>query len=227
MLAGKNYSTTGTAVGPTPAALHAIVATLSSVHCRPVECPPDYVFVEYDRLRARRHGAQDRRTRYPSRASSRLHAQLTKLFERCLFYYTGQSHCDIFPGKLTAPSPETSHIPTLAVDLPVECPPDYVFVEYDRLRARRHGAQDRRTRYPSRASSRLHAQLTKLFERCLFYYTGQSHCDIFPGKLTAPSPETSHIPTLAVDLPVECPPDYVFVEYDRPRARRHGALFCD
>ena len=99
MLAGKNYSTTGTAVGPTPATLHAIVATLSSVHCRPVECPPDYVFVEYDRLRARRHGAQDRRTRYPSRASSRLHAQLTKLFERCLFYYTGQSHRDIFPGK--------------------------------------------------------------------------------------------------------------------------------
>ena len=227
MLAGKNYSTTGTAVGPTPATLHAIVATLSSVHCRPVECPPDYVFVEYDRLRARRHGAQDRRTRCPSRASSRLHAQLTKLFERCLFYYTGHSHRDIFPGKLTAPSPETSHTPTLAVDLPVECPPDYVFVEYDRLRARRHGAQDRRTRCPSRASSRLHAQLTKLFERCLFYYTGHSHRDIFPGKLTAPSPETSHTPTLAVDLPVECPPDYVFVEYDRPRARRHGALFCD
>ena len=110
---------------------------------------------------------------------------------------------------------------------PVECSPDYVFAEYDRPRARRHGAQDRRTRCPSRASSRLHAQLTKLFERCLFYYTGHSHRDIFPGKLTAPSPETSHTPTLAVDLPVECPPDYVFVEYDRPRARRHGALFCD
>ena len=83
--------------GPTPATLHAIVATLSSVHCRPVECPPDYVFVEYDRPRARRHGAQDRQTCCSSRASSRLHAQLTKLFERCLFYYTGHSHCDIFP----------------------------------------------------------------------------------------------------------------------------------
>ena len=87
-----------------------------------------------------------------------------------------------FPANETTPSPETRHPPTLAVDLPVECPPDYVFVEYDRLRARRHGAQDRRTRCPSRASSRLHAQLTKLFERCLFYYTGQSHRDIFPGK---------------------------------------------
>ena len=65
----------------TPATLHAIVATLSSVHCRPVECSPDYVFAEYDCPRARRHGAQDRRTRCPSRAFSRLHAQLTKLFE--------------------------------------------------------------------------------------------------------------------------------------------------
>jgi len=49
----------------------------------------------------------------------------------------------------------------------------------------------------------------------------------FPANETTPSPETRHPPTLAVDLPVECPPDYVFVEYDRPRARRHGALFCD
>ena len=36
----------------TPATLHAIVATLSSVHCRPVECSPDYVFAEV-RLPAR------------------------------------------------------------------------------------------------------------------------------------------------------------------------------
>ena len=54
----------------------------------------------------------------PSRASSRLHAQLTKLFERCLFYYTGQSHRDIFPGKrnhaqMTFLAHETLHMSSL------------------------------------------------------------------------------------------------------------------
>ena len=79
--------------------LNTVPPQRSDVHCRPVECPPDYVFDEYDRPRARRHGAQDRRTRCPSRAFPRLHAQLTKLSERCLFYYAGHSHRDIVPGK--------------------------------------------------------------------------------------------------------------------------------